>query len=504
MNRRILLQVAGPAVLIGLLLFGVCLFAAWQVNRLQAELTQILSSNVASMQAAQHLETSVRQLRFHSFLYALQPDPVLLREIERDQEAVEEWMDRADEVANTVEEKTAVASIRKGYAAFQKDMAKLRLDVGLGGPRVDLVRSAVLHPIQQVVEPCREYARINEEMMNEAARESARLSRWLEGAMLLLGIGGPISGLLSGFGIARGLSRSLYRLSVSVRDMAQSLETDVAAVRLTPDGDLGQLENQLHHVVERVAEVTQQLRRQEQEILRAQQLSAVGQLAASVAHEVRNPLTSIKMLVEAALREQKPRPFTQENLRVIHGEILKLEQTVQEFLDFARPPAPRKGVCDLREIAQRASDLIKARARQQRVEVEVETPEAPVEVEVDGGQLTSVLVNLLINALDAMPNGGRLSVSLQRTGEESQFQVRDTGIGIEAKMLERLFTPFVSTKETGSGLGLSISRRIVEDHGGTLSGGNHAEGGACFTLTLPCRASTGSRSRETSDVRMVP
>lgn len=488
MNRRLLLQVAAPAVLIGLVLFGVCLFSAWQVNRLQAELTQILSSNVASMQAAQHLETSVRQLRFHTFLYAILPEhsAALLRDIDTDQELVEEWLDRAEKVANTPEEKVCVADIRKGYAVFQKEMEKLRLDVGLGGPRLDLLVRAVDHPIEHVVDPCREYSRINEEMMNEAARESARLSRWLEGAMLLLGIGGPISGLLSGFGIARGLSRSLYRLSVSVRDMAQSLEKDVGAVRLSPDGDLGQMEKQLDRVVNRVAEVTQRLRRQEQEILRAQQLSAVGQLAASVAHEVRNPLTSIKMLVEAGLREQKPRPFTQDNLRVVYTEILKLEQTVQEFLDFARPPALSKGPSDLRDVAQRAVDLVRARAGQQKVNIDMRLPVEPVVAEVDVNQLVAVLVNLFINALDAMPQGGTLEVVLEGT-ERARFLVRDTGAGIGAAMLDHLFMPFHSTKATGSGLGLSISRRVIEDHGGTLRGGNRPEGGACFTIELPCR-----------------
>lgn len=495
MNRRILLQVAGPTVLIGLLLFGVCLFGAWQVNRLQRDVTEILASNVASMQAAQQLETNVRQLRFHSFLYAIEPQVSLLHKIEMDQEAVEAWIEKADSVAHTPEEQVALADIRNGYAEFRAKMDRLRVQVDLGGPWLELIARDGDHPIKHIIDPCREFARINEEMMNQSAEESARVTRWLQGAMLLLGIGGPLSGLLSGFGIARGLSRSLYRLSVSVQDMAQHLEKDVASVRLTPEGDLADLESQLQLVVNRVAAVTRQLRAREQEMLRAQQLSAVGQLAASVAHEVRNPLTSIKMLVEASLRETKPRSFTPENLRVVHCEILKIEHHVQDFLDFARPPALKKQTCDLLEIVQRSVGLVGARARQQQVQIEYHAPEYPVLALVDPNQLSTVLVNLCINALDAMPKGGKLELMVDAckasgaeagsTDEPIQIQVRDTGPGISKDMLDQLFTPFVSTKPTGSGLGLSISQRIIEEHGGSLQAVNESDGGACFMIWLP-------------------
>src|SRR4051794_30842627 len=111
-NRRILIQVATPAVLIGLLLCGVCLVSAWYVNRLQGSLADILAQNVSSMQAAQQLEISARQLRFHCFRYLIDPDDGLLRDIRSDQEAFEEWLARADQSATTPEEYTQVTAIR--------------------------------------------------------------------------------------------------------------------------------------------------------------------------------------------------------------------------------------------------------------------------------------------------------------------------------------------------------------------------------------------------------
>src|SRR5439155_4417877 len=129
---------------------------------------------------------------------------------------------------------------------------------------------------------------------------------------LLLGIGGPVGGLLCGYGIARVLSRSIYKLSVRVQDISQRLE--LPSISVTADGDLEQLDQQLQIVVQRVEEVAERVHRHQHEMLRAEQLSAVGQLAASVAHEVRNPLTAVKMLVEAAMRPDNRKPLSLDDL----------------------------------------------------------------------------------------------------------------------------------------------------------------------------------------------
>jgi signal transduction histidine kinase len=136
--------------------------------------------------------------------------------------------------------------------------------------------------------------------------------------------------------------------------------------------------------------------------------------------------------------------------------------------------------------------LVRARAGQQEVQLRGALPDRPVVAPVDRGQLGTVLVNLLLNALDAMPGGGRLEVGLgvSRRGEIT-LGVSDTGAGIPEAMASRLFTPFASTKPTGTGLGLCICRRIVEGHGGRIAGENRPAGGARFTITL--REGVGNR-----------
>jgi two-component system, NtrC family, sensor histidine kinase HydH len=322
--------------------------------------------------------------------------------------------------------------------------------------------------------------------VNQAVRANDELGSWLRLALLGLGLVGPFSGVLAGYGIARALSRSIYQLSVRVQDMAKHLDQTVASVTLPADGDLEHLDRQLQHVVQRVEEAAKNLQRHQREMLRAEQLAAVGQLAASVAHEVRNPLTSIKMLVEAAHRRDHRKPLSDEDLEVIHRQVGRLEQTVQGFLDFARPAPPQRSQGDLRQAVIQAIELVQARARQQGVVLDVSSPGEPVEAAADRGQLTTVLVNLFLNALDAMPAGGRLEVRLQpRPDGKLILTVADTGSGIAPQIMECLFTPFASGKPTGTGLGLSISKRIVEEHGGQIAAANRPGGGACFTITLP-------------------
>ncbi len=494
MDRRILIQVTAPAVVLGLALLGTCLVSAWIVNRLQSNLSRILSENVSSLEAAQDLETCVRTLHFHCFRYLVDPDRAAVdQQMQQDREAVhrafQQSLQAARQAATTPEEEECLRQIEDGYDRYRREFRRLR--DAPPRPRLDYRALTDGDPLRHVVEPCERYVQVNKGFMDQTRQESGRVSRLLHVALLLLGIGGPASGLILGWGMARGLSRSIHRLSVRVHDMTQHLDETVASVSVVPEGDVRDLDRQLERAVVRVREVAEQLQDRQREVLRAQQMAAVGQLAASVAHEVRNPLMSIKMLVDAALRPHKPRPLTSENLAVIRKEVGRLERTVQGFLAFTRPPPLQREPCDLRTVLAGAVALMGGRAEQQRVEVRTRTPDRPVTAVVDAGQLSGVLVNLLLNALDAMPAGGLLELSLEEVAGGPgvppgiRLAVADTGSGIPPGMEGRLFTPFVSSKPTGTGLGLCICRRVIEDHGGRIRGENRPAGGACFTITLP-------------------
>jgi two-component system sensor histidine kinase HydH len=175
------------------------------------------------------------------------------------------------------------------------------------------------------------------------------------------------------------------------------------------------------------------------------------------------------------------------------------------FLDFARPPTPERRDADLTEVLRRALALVEGRARRQNVIINVEAPTDPLMVRIDPEQIHQVLVNLLLNALDALPQGGLVNVQIHSNEKKEiangsivaaddswpqknhcvEVSVQDSGVGIGPRVRERLFEPFVSSKETGLGLGLSICKRLIEDHGGTIRGDNLPQGGAEFAFTLP-------------------
>jgi signal transduction histidine kinase len=433
----------------------------------------------------QQIELHLRQLRFHSFVYMIDPTRERRSLVDEDHRNFENALDRARQLASSPREHAILDTIEDGYRRYRTELDAPPKPRPVNPSREELLKWADAHPVRHLMAPCEELLRINREAMDATAQESQALGEQSQSILLLLGILGPVGGLISGFGVAWGLSRSMTRLSVRLQDVNAHLDQELGSVQVSGVGDLAQLDLQTEQLVCKVREVIARSQQQQQEMLRAEQLAAVGQLAASMAHEVRNPLTSIKLLVSAARRSRSPQALSAEDLEVIHSQVSRLEGRVQELLDSARPPEAVREECDLRGLVNHALDLVRARIQQLNVSLEVDLPDQPVLVRVDCDQFTSVLVNLFLNALDAMPQGGGLKVVLGEDATGIRLTVADTGPGIATAISDRLFTPFTSTKPTGTGLGLSISRRIVRDHGGTLTGENRSEGGALFTIVLP-------------------
>jgi two-component system sensor histidine kinase HydH len=167
-----------------------------------------------------------------------------------------------------------------------------------------------------------------------------------------------------------------------------------------------------------------------------------------------------------------------------------MERTLQTFLDFARPPQPHRGRLDPADVVNRVFAVVKGRAKKQQVTLRLLQPGIPVGVDADHDQLQQLLLNLVLNALDAMPGGGTVEIDLRAPRDgHVEIYVRDTGPGIAPHILPKVFETFVSSKETGMGLGLPVSKRIAEEHGGSLSAYNLPGGSACFLLRLPALAS---------------
>jgi signal transduction histidine kinase len=486
LNRRVVLQVTMPALLVALAMLGTSLEGIRSINHGQAARDKIVSEHVRSLQAAQDLETEMRHIRFHSFVYVMDAKPERWAKVDRDQKAFERIMADIKGRANTDEEKAVIRDIDTGYTRYREELTD-STRTPVGPATADCVRWADAHPIRYIVQPCERLLELNRQAMRETAEASAVQSDRARSRMILLGVLGAAGGLIGGFGVAWGMSRSFTRLSVRLQDVHAQLDREVGSLRLTAEGgDLGRMERQVGAILERVREVVGQLQKQESEALRAEQLAAVGRLAAGVAHEVRNPLTSIKLLVGAALSGRCDAGLTEADLRVIYDEVGRLERKVQALLDYARPVEVAFRPTDVADVVHQVADLVKERLRQQGVRLTLDLPDGAVTAALDRDQFQGVLINLVQNALDAMPGGGKVEIGMSRDPAGGlRLIVADTGPGLSDAAAGRLFTPFFSTKPTGTGLGLSLSRRVVQAHSGTLTGANRPVGGAVFTLTLP-------------------
>jgi signal transduction histidine kinase len=487
LTRRLSLRLLAPTVLVSLVLVVTCVVGLLYLNRIHLNVSLIHTEHVESTLAAADLEAKtvalIQLLRSnHRHLKSLQHD------LEESYDGLNQALGGCRRLANLDREKELVGKIADGVKAYGKRWEeRSSIDGSVLLKEHDAQMAVILE--EGVLKPCRELRQYNTERVAESDRENTLTVNRLTWLLLLSAFGAPLGGLWLGYTVARGLYRSLYQLSVRIRDAAGRLAGEVKPVVVLKDTqDLHDLHDQLQGVIEEIERVVSRLQQREREMLRTEQLAAVGQVAAGVAHELRNPLTSVKMLVQTGLEGPSPEGLPPEDLAIIEQEVRRMELCIQAFLDYGRPPAAHRRRADLVEVVHRALALVEGRARRQKVELHVKLPPGPVELLIDPDQIHQVIVNLLLNALDVLPHGGTIQVRVLMPSADAPYatvDVQDSGPGLPPHLRDRIFEPFVSGKETGLGLGLSICRRLVEDHGGKIVGDNAAGGGAIFRFTLP-------------------
>jgi signal transduction histidine kinase len=229
-----------------------------------------------------------------------------------------------------------------------------------------------------------------------------------------------------------------------------------------------------------------------EQLITADRLASVGMMAASVAHEVNNPLTTIRVLIHSVHEQLTPTDPRRADLDVVQAEIDKIRALILRLLQFAKPREPEFASVQLNDVLARVVDLIRPQAQMQNVTL-VENYEALPPLWVDGSQLGQVFLNILLNAFEAVPQGGSIRVTTHAVGHDGVgATVWNSGPGLAPGLEERIFEPFFTTKATGTGLGLSIARMIVDNHHGTIRAVGHGPDGTSFRITLPLGASEGA------------
>ncbi len=226
-------------------------------------------------------------------------------------------------------------------------------------------------------------------------------------------------------------------------------------------------------------------------MIRSNRLAAVGTMVSGLVHEIRNPMVAIQSFLQLLPRRMEDREFMMRYARIAQGEADRIEKLLENMLSFSRPALPTLRLCDMNEIVDRTTQLLDFQARRSNIKINVQKDPSLPMVYADPGQMSQVLQNLGMNALQAMDRSGELT--LRTYGAEGRhvgggvavLEIRDTGPGIHADHLDKVFDPFFTTRDEGTGLGLSISYQIVNEHQGTLEVASRLGEGTTFTISLP-------------------
>jgi signal transduction histidine kinase len=500
MSLRLTVRVAAPSIAISLVLLALGTVGGWYVQSLQKSTAALVALDTSTIRAAEQLLFGMNGIRSELTEYLVTGDRSHLDSVPQKCQPAEQSLAETERLADDPKERALAKIIRDGFDRF-KTAAQELPKVADEKDRRTAVKRVIDDSLDQgVIVPAKELLVMEEDLVRKSGNYNQGLGRWIAFFLFLVGVCGAVAGLVAGFGIARSVSRSIVELYMPIRAASGRLEEVVGPVDIAPAVGIDNLDAILHSMADRVGTVVDRLQQNQTTMLRNEQMAALGQLAAGLAHELRNPLTAMKMLVAGAAESGNAGRLTCRDLTVLATEIGRLERSIQTFLDFARPPKLEKRSRDLREVVQQTLDLVAARGKQQCIHLQSDMPNRPVIIEADHEQLRQLLLNLVFNAMDAQPQGGAIliSVSQEVAGEGGgsgsngrshiwwiTLTVADQGPGIPAGMAERIFDPYFSTKETGLGMGLAICRRIVEDHGGEISVENSVAGGADFRVRLP-------------------
>jgi two-component system, NtrC family, sensor histidine kinase HydH len=269
---------------------------------------------------------------------------------------------------------------------------------------------------------------------------------------------------------------------------AQYVEIGMFFVIAALTGVLADVERKQRHKIEetvtKLAETYAQLQSSIEQLRRADRLSALGELSAGLAHEIRNPLGALEGAVQILQRSELPPPTRREFAEMAAKEVERLKVLLTHFLDFARPRPPRRTLMEPHLLLESVAHLASETARMANIHIRVEAADT-ARVAIDAEQIKQVLLNLVLNAVQAMPAGGQITLRSRQEDRSVLLEVSDQGSGIPAEDLERIFDPFFTTRAEGTGLGLSIAHQIVHGHGGEITAGNNLDCGATLSIVLP-------------------
>lgn len=480
LRARILLNIG----LLALITVGGGLVMVWYTYRMESLFTDIVRTNVASLEAARELETALLNQRGFVSYYFLDKDPVWLKELGKYRQIFEERLKNARQAEQSAEAGSVLDTLEREYKEYieAKDRVIEFYKSGNYEAGARLHRE-VRDKLFDIIVLCEEYRKVHGRGLESAwavSQAQARGLRLIAGSAMTVAV--LLAALLS-FLLVTQILEPIRRLA---------METGWRGKPVGPPNDVTALKAGVRGLIADFDQTHLELEKSRERLLQSEKMATVGKLAAEVAHSIRNPMTSIKMRLFSLERALELSPTQREDFEVISEEMRHLDNIVRNFLEFSRPPKLKIQKMDISEVVDNALQLLGKRIERHGIRLERKRNASLPAIEGDPELLKEVLVNLIVNACDVMQDGGFLVISeeeavAEHMGRAILVKLRDTGSGIPESIRDRVLEPFFTTKEEGTGLGLSIAVRTLEEHGGRLDFRTDEGKGTTFTITLPVR-----------------
>jgi len=293
----------------------------------------------------------------------------------------------------------------------------------------------------------------------------------------------PMTGGQSVIGVINIESRKLGAFKPSDMELLMTLAAHAARV-----WENAMLYRMAQERNQQLIDSYEKLRQTQEQLIKKERLAALGEMAATVAHEIRNPMTAIRGFAQRIARRLPENTTEKDYLGIIISEVDRLDEVIQSVLDFGKKPVIHKQPTAIADVIGDALMILDAQIKRSALLVETKIASRMPSLMLDEDQAKQVIINLVQNAVDATPQGRSIAIDAAPDTDHVMIRVTDSGTGIEAAMREKIFDPFFTTKVHGTGLGLAMVKRIVEEHGGTIGVENITGKGAAFTVRLPLPA----------------
>lgn len=460
------------------------MMTVWYTFRMEEMLMSITEKHLRTFQTAESLETAlVNQKGFVSYFF-LDGDPEWLRQLGEYRQIFKERLGAAKQLADTDIQVETIDRIDHEYSAYisAKDRVIAYYKDGdkENGPKL---HKEVRYLFFTILDLCEQYKQMQVERIHKATENGHAQAEKLRHISVLVSILVAIFAIILILFFIHHILEPLRKLAGEASRMGTSAASK---------NEIKSLSHSVRDLIEDVDQTHSKLQKSRETLLQAEKMALVGKLAAGMAHSIRNPFTSVKMRMFSLGRTLKLTETQKDDLDVISQEIRHIDTIVQNFLEFSRPPKLKMQQVSPSVIVDLVIQLLEHRLISYEVSIEVNRKRPLPSIAADPEQIKEVLVNLVVNACEAMKKGGKIVISEEETierptGKVVLIRVSDNGPGIPGPLVDKVLQPFFTTKEEGTGLGLSIASRIIEEHGGRLNLTSTEGMGTTFTIKLPVR-----------------